>query len=893
MKSSKELLILTVDDDTVNRKIIERILTVAGYRSIGADSGAAALEILRETTPDLILLDVMMPGMNGYEVCSRLQQTPQTACIPVIFITALGERHDRAQGFAAGAVDYVTKPIQKPVLLAKVAEQLKTGERWKELSASGGQVKTAYIAGQFNEFRNYFLAQLDLSAEARSQHANLSAAELYPTLSGLGCAEERIARAIANFLKLPYLSSINFDEVQLDRLPALFAKANLVVATERDGNAMFVLANPFDRELVASLGKISSQSNSLALAITEPKNIRQLFAAGAPAEQRPQAAKSRAAVAPAEQLTAAHVESGGKSSDYSLKSSAGAVHVVAARLQANAPVDDLSDARMMSGESVMQLADRLIARSIIDHASDVHIEPKGRDTVVRFRVDGDMREIIALQKDTSLMLVSRLKAMGGMDIAERRRPQDGACEMKIDGRAFKLRLATTSTPDGESLIMRVLEPGANAKPLEELGMTQEQVETMRAMASATQGLILVVGPTGSGKTTTIFSVLSQVDTRSRSLISVEDPVEYRIPFANQQQVNEKAGITFESLLKSAMRQDPDILFLGEVRDPFSAKASMDFASTGHLTISTLHTSNATSAVFRLERLNVARAMMADSILCVVAQRLLKKLCPACKSVTRISQREADRLGLFMPQLPPEVAHPTGCGKCNGSGFSGREGVYEVIRFDNEIAEMARSNKSAALIREFVFRRGDFLIPHHAAEKVAQLLFPVDDVYQKLLAEESIQQKSAPIPVAVPAAPAAAPQAVPTSTPSVAEKPAGAAKILLVEDDKSTQALIRRHLESQGYGVTTADDGIDALMQLGRERFDLILSDINMPNLDGFKLLETKRQKQIDAPLILLTGDSDEASEIKGYEMGVADYLKKPIKKELLLLRVRKVLQQAT
>ena len=297
--------------------------------------------------------------------------------------------------------------------------------------------------------------------------------------------------------------------------------------------------------------------------IAEPENIRALFGNGsALAADRVRDGAS----APAPSLVTEPRAAVG---------TANAAHVIVTRSNSKGSVDNLSDARSMSGESVLRLADRLIVRSIVDRASDIHIEPKGQETVVRFRVDGDMREIISLQRDTSLMLVSRLKAMGGMDIAERRRPQDGVCEIKLDGRAFKLRLATTSTPDGESLIVRVLEPGASAKALEELGMTQNQVETMRAMASATQGLILVVGPTGSGKTTTIFSMLSQVDTRSRSLISVEDPVEYRIPFANQQQVNEKAGITFESLLKLAMRQDPDILFLGEVRDPFSAKASMD------------------------------------------------------------------------------------------------------------------------------------------------------------------------------------------------------------------------------------------------------------------------------------------------------------------------------
>ena len=874
MKNCDQTTILAADDDRVNRRLIEQILTGAGYRVLAADSGASALAILDDATPDLILLDVMMPGMDGYQVCTEIQREAKHSLIPVVFLTGLNDKQDRARGFAAGAVDYVNKPIDRPVLLAKLAEQLKTGARWRALAASGGQLKTAHIAGHFQDFINFFFDQIEVDGSVRASLAGFTATELYASLSNQGADEEQIARAIANFFKLPFLSDIDRAQVRFDSLPSRFAQANLVVAIERDGDHMLVLANPFDRELVSSLDKISAPGHALKLAIAAPLTFRELFTNSATAARQPQSGKSA-------KDQAAEVEAA--ANGYAPRTMAGQIHVVAARTDLNGSLDTLSDARLLSGESVLQLADRLIARAIADRASDVHIEPKGKETVVRFRVDGDMREIIALAKDASLMLVSRLKAMGGMDIAERRRPQDGACEMKVDGRDYKLRLATTSTPDGESLIMRVLEPGGQAKPLTALGMTEQQVETMQAMASSTQGLILVVGPTGSGKTTTIFSVLSQVDTRSRSLVSVEDPVEYRIPFANQQQVNEKAGITFESLLKSAMRQDPDILFLGEIRDTYSGKASMDFASTGHLTISTLHTSNATSAVFRLERLAVARSMMADSILCVVAQRLLKKLCPACKEVTALSQQEADRLGRFMAQLPPEVAHPVGCAKCHGSGFAGREGVYEVIRFDNQIAEMVRANQSAAAIRDFVAQRGDFLIAHHAAEKVAQLLFPVDEVYQKILAEESLPQTSAPVRNA---ATAAAPPAPAKTTAS------GAAKILLVEDDKSTQRLIQTYLEAAGYGVTAVDDGIDALMQLAKERFDLILSDINMPNLDGFKLLETKQNKKIDTPLILLTADTDEASEIKGFEMGVADYLRKPIKKELLLLRVKKALPQA-
>jgi len=353
------------------------------------------------------------------------------------------------------------------------------------------------------------------------------------------------------------------------------------------------------------------------------------------------------------------------------------------------------------------------------------------------------------------------------------------------------------------LILRLLDPGARARSLLELGMTDEQNRALTVAANSSQGLILIVGPTGSGKTTTIFSVLSQIDTQTRSLVSVEDPVEYRIPFANQQQVNEKAGINFESLLKSAMRQDPDVLFLGEIRDSFSAKASMDFASTGHLTISTLHTSNATSAIFRLERLGVTRTMISDSILALVAQRLLKKLCVYCKEMGAITEAEARRLAPFTQQIPPEVARPVGCVKCHQTGYLGREGIYEVIKFDAEIADMLHNNKPVAAIRECSYRRGDYLISHHVVNKVAQMLISVDDAYQKVLAEEMVAENNAASRKIAPQAPVRTQgrASVPSSADSVPS-------ILLVEDDQDNQALIERYLVNQGYEVTVADDGVE-------------------------------------------------------------------------------------
>jgi CheY-like chemotaxis protein len=362
------------------------------------------------------------------------------------------------------------------------------------------------------------------------------------------------------------------------------------------------------------------------------------------------------------------------------------------------------------------------------------------------------------------------------------------------------------------------------------------------------------------------------------LISVEDPVEYNIPFANQQQTNEKAGITFESLLKSAVRQDPDILFLGEVRDPYSAKMSMDFASTGHLTITTLHTSNATTAIFRLERLGIDRGTMADTLIGVVAQRLLKRLCPHCKEIALISAEEREMFAPFTDEIPAQVAHPVGCSKCNNTGYFGREGVYEIIKFDHQISEMARTGAPIAEIRNAVRGRGDFLISTHAVEKAKKLIFAPKDVYEQVLVEElAFEEKRT----------RTATHRIPIADKEIRDK----ISILVVEDDHDSRQLVARFLKNNGYTVTPAEDGVSALLQLVKQHFDLIISDVNMPNLNGFKLLEMKDQKGIETPVIFLTSRSDPEDMDKGLGLGAADYITKPTKKEILLAKVKAVLEK--
>jgi type IV pilus assembly protein PilB len=857
MNTPAKPLILVVDDNPDQLKLMERFLSSSGFSVIAVDSGRKALDAIRETKPDLILLDVMMPEMDGYEVCSRLQKNSETAYIPVIFITALGEEQDKARAFSVGAVDYLAKPVHKETLLEKTRTHIATYTRWQELQQGGVTSEEKIEPSDFPQFKRFLFDQLALDPEKKAQFTTIPSSHIYSMARSLGISNSQMAKYIADFLKLPYFSQVNPYNVKLGVLPIPFCKTNLVVALGNggDGNT-FALSNPFNLEIMDNLRKITGKDKALNLAVTEPEHIELLFKSDLGAETTSKKVDMSRAV---------H-EVGGPTRQFPVEE----------------PIEHISEADIKK-HPIVYIANTMINKAITERASDIHIEPKEDETVIRFRVDGDLKDSFALKKNTGVMLISRLKVLGGLDLAERRKPQDGSFAATVNDKTYKLRLATTSTPYGESLIIRLLEPSGKPKDLGELGMTEKQVSTIIEFANRTHGVIMIVGPTGSGKTTTIYSFLSHIDCQTRSLISVEDPVEYSIPFANQQQANEKAGITFESLLKSAVRQDPDILFLGEVRDPYSAKMSIDFASTGHLTVTTLHTSNATTAIFRLERLGLDRGTMADTIIGVVAQRLLKKLCPHCKQIAQISPEERAMLAPFTDEVPAQVAHPAGCPKCNNTGYLGREGIYEIIKFDHEIAEMARSGAPIAEIRNAVRDRGDFLISSHAVEKAKKLLFAPKDIYEHVLIEELAFKEKKPQKED--------PQKESHHIPVAEKEIKDEISILVVEDDHDSRQLVTRFLENNGYAVTPAEDGVSALLQLGKQRFDLIISDVNMPNLNGFKLLEMKGQKGIETPVIFLTSRSDPEDMDRGLGLGAAGYITKPTKKEILLSKVKTVLEK--
>ena len=358
-------------------------------------------------------------------------------------------------------------------------------------------------------------------------------------------------------------------------------------------------------------------------------------------------------------------------------------------------------------------------------------------------------------------------------------------------------------------------------------------------------------------------------------------------------------MTFESLLRSVVRQDPDVMFLGEIRDPYSAKMSMDFASTGHLTITSLHTTNATTALFRFERLGVGRDVMAEALLAVVAQRLIKRLCPECKQVEPVSDQERAWMSPFTDDVPQMVAHPVGCQACANTGYAGREAVNEIFEFDPAVQQLVRDGVSVPQIREFVRRRGDYLIYDHAIDKVRDLLFAPVDVWNKVLVEEAVMSPDdagadegfyspeSASPSAQESASTPAPSA--SSAAETATGDAFAPLILIVDDDPDARALLGRMLQRADMEVIHAPDGGTALLELGRRAFDLVISDLEMPGLGGFMLLEIMAQQGVSAPVMLLTASDEVGDEAHGFELGAVDFMHKPIAPDVLVARVRRAL----
>jgi general secretion pathway protein E len=372
-----------------------------------------------------------------------------------------------------------------------------------------------------------------------------------------------------------------------------------------------------------------------------------------------------------------------------------------------------------AGAPVVRLINSMFLRAMQTRASDIHIEPFEDDTVVRMRVDGVLHETTRVPRSRHSQIAARLKVMSKLDLAESRRPQDGRLHVHSGERHIDVRLSVVPTLHGERLVMRLLEKNMELLSLEQVGMLNDTERTINEILGHPYGLFLVTGPTGSGKTTTLYSVLDKLRSPTANVITIEDPVEYRVSGVGQIQVNEKIGLTFASGLRSVLRQDPDVLMVGEIRDPETAEIAVHAALTGHMVLSTLHTNDAPAAAIRMVDLGVPPYLLSSCLVGVLAQRLVRKLCPECRKPVDLLESDTKRLGLRADLAGRRVYDPGGCEKCLQTGYRGRTGVFELMNVGEELASQVARSDDARILRQSARQAGMTTLMEDAARKVIQ------------------------------------------------------------------------------------------------------------------------------------------------------------------------------
>jgi type IV pilus assembly protein PilB len=367
---------------------------------------------------------------------------------------------------------------------------------------------------------------------------------------------------------------------------------------------------------------------------------------------------------------------------------------------------------------VIKLVNQVVAQAVEQHASDVHLSPDGRELRVRFRVDGVLQDVTTVTRRLAAGVISRVKIMADLDISEKRLPQDGRVGLTVDGRHVDLRVVTLPSVHGESIVMRILDKDSVVMKLERLGMAEHERERFERSFGEAHGALLTTGPTGSGKSTTLYAALQELNTTEKNIITVEDPVEYEIEGITQVQVAAKVGLTFAAGLRAMVRADPDVLMVGEIRDRETAQIAVESALTGHLVLSTLHTNDAPSAITRLIEMGIEPFLVASALRCVVAQRLVRTLCSNCKQRTIIPAAVLRQSG-YKALVDLEAYEPAGCSRCGGSGYRGRAGIYEVMDMSTEIRTMTLERRPAEEIRELAIQQGMRRLRDDGLDKVSE------------------------------------------------------------------------------------------------------------------------------------------------------------------------------
>ncbi|MFC1838721.1 ATPase, T2SS/T4P/T4SS family [Thermodesulfobacteriota bacterium] len=676
--------------------------------------------------------------------------------------------------------------------------------------------------------------------------------------------DEAIASALATQLQIPLfnLKDTDIPKTIIDIIPADMAERDLLVPVKlNNNNLLVVMANPTDFNSIKDL-RFATGMN-IEVAVTTQEDILDALDIYYPKKDLENALNA------------------GPSIDKGLE------------VIPEAKVEEKNTHSLMNLSDrppVIRLTNAILSDAIKLKASDIHIEPQQAEVLVRYRVDGTLREILKLGKHIHLPLVSRLKVISGMDISIKRKPQDGRTRVKWEENSYDLRLSSIPTSYGEKVTIRILDQSQASVKLEDIGFSEKNLEIFTQSATRPQGIILVTGPTGSGKSTTLFACLGKLKSPAVNIVTVEDPVEYDMQGINQVQVNNEAGITFASGLRSILRQDPDIVMIGEIRDSETASTAFQAANTGHLVLSTLHTNDAASTVTRLFDLDIKPFLISSALICIVAQRLVRRICDKCKIPDPKGFEMAKK---FLPHLAQKgdsvFWKGEGCDICQFTGYSGRTGIHEILAITGSLKNLLSKDVTAVELKNAAVKDGFQTMTIDGIEKCLQGITSAQEVFRvappeiddavKIDSEEILVNYDEEIDEILSTLP---------SVSSIRPK-----KILIAEDNELTLQLMTDVLEYENYNVITATNGLEAIKLVMREVPDLIISDLMMPKMNGLALT-TRLKTQLNTrfiPVIILTSKDDVETEIKLLDAGADDYIVKPVNHKKLLARIKKFLRE--
>lgn len=529
----------------------------------------------------------------------------------------------------------------------------------------------------------------------------------------------------------------------------------------------------------------------------------------------------------------------------------------------------------VSAPLVIRLVDKIFSDSIERRASDIHVTPEKDKLSVKIRVDGILQPLMNVPPHLKNPVVARIKLLCGMDIAEKRKPQDGRLRLKSSTGSVDLRLSTVPSVHGENVVVRVLSSGTASSTLEQLGLSQDVQEKYTRALRGSSKVVLVAGPTGSGKTSTLYAGLRYLADGKKNIITIEDPIEYRIDGITQIQVHTKVGMGFAEGLRSTLRQDPDVIMVGEIRDLETASIAMQAAQTGHLVLSTIHTNSALAGVHRLFDIGVAPYLIASSVSTIIAQRLVRTLCDECaKPCSPELEKRLTELGIDTAH----VKEPCGCEACGQTGYNGRTGIFSILEITDSVKEAIRENLSEGEVGERARRFGYRSLWEEALSLIAEGGTSFEEA-ERVLGPIAVDE-----------------QIVLTQGSGKAVEPQrGLAKpkLLLVEDDESTRTVLAMVFRDQMFEVIEACNGVEGLEKVYEHQPSIIVSDLMMPRMSGVEMLQKLKRdtRTRSIPVLMLTAASNEENELRLLEQGADDFVGKTSDSKIMIARVNRLLSK--